>query len=553
MRLVPPQILNCNSAAERKVFDFLKEISFSPYDVALHSLNIGKHEYKRWGEADFFIISKRGILLLEVKGGRVACKNGVWEFTNRYGETNQKGESPAAQAGSAYFSLEKEYLNKTLYKELGGVPRGWGVVFTDIPRLTSERSSPLPEHPDEITAYEGDCRGHNTFKAYLERAFDHWQSCQARPRELTPEVVNRIASFLRPNFERVPSLDLQLRNLRRDLCEFTEEQYERLDEIEENDRIMVSGGAGTGKTFLAAACTRYEAASGKKVLAVTRSPFLASYLASLDIQGDVTVATIEEVEQLSQSKAAWDCLIIDEGQDLCDPASIDTLDAALVGGLETGRWRWFGDPNHQVSNSYPIDEVSYEYLRDLTFKRKLKQNIRNAGRVVEAIRLFTGADIGNPKGRPEGGSFKILTANETGDEMPKILATLKGWLVGDGAATRSDVAVLIGDDADAAAVAKELSSKGYRAEALSKRAMGSKQRDCVLVARIEDFKGLERPLVCLAGLQGETERLVSCAYKAMSRANHHLVIVTDEETAKALAENAAALPQVQREEDNGGF
>ena len=107
MRLIPAQILNCDSAAERRVFNYLAEVGFSAYDVALHSLNIGHHEYKRWGEADFFLIGRRGILLLEVKGGRVACKDGIWEFTNRKDETNRKKEGPAEQAKSAYFSLEK--------------------------------------------------------------------------------------------------------------------------------------------------------------------------------------------------------------------------------------------------------------------------------------------------------------------------------------------------------------------------------------------------------------------------------------------------------------
>ena len=89
MKLVPPKVLNPKSDAESKVFDFLKQAKFSEYDVALHSLNIGQHEYKRWGEADFVILSKRGILLLEVKGGRVACNNGFWEITDLYGKTNK--------------------------------------------------------------------------------------------------------------------------------------------------------------------------------------------------------------------------------------------------------------------------------------------------------------------------------------------------------------------------------------------------------------------------------------------------------------------------------
>ncbi len=539
MRRIPHQILNCDSAAERKVFGFLKEIDFSGYDVAIHSLNIGQHEYKRWGEADFVILSKRGILLLEVKGGRVACNNGVWEFTNRFNETNVKQEGPAEQAKSAYFSIENNYLKPLLGSDLRGVPRGWGVVYPDINRIGGNSSVPLPEQPDQITAYDVDCKGHNTFRRYLDRCFSHWETKQSRPREISSQIVHKTLSALRPNFERVPSLDLQLQEVRQELCEFSEEQYERLDSITENDRIVVSGGAGTGKTFLAAACTRYEAASGKSVLVVTRSPFLATYLSNLSIPGDVEVVTIDSIQELSDAKGPWDCVIVDEGQDLCDPSSLDDIDAALIGGLEKGRWRWFGDPNYQVSKSHPFDAVSFEYLQSLGSKCRLKQNIRNAGRVVEAIQLFTGADIGEPKGKPDKGSVVTLTAESAVEEEAKVFATLKSWLSGEGAASRSDVVVLIDNGEDPSETANLLTSRGYRAEPLSERAMGPAKRNCVLVARIEDFKGLERPLVCIAGLRGGAEELISCAYKAMSRANHHLAIVTTTECASALAKNAA--------------
>jgi hypothetical protein len=329
LKLLPPAILNKVSDAEQRVFSFLQQVSFGPSDVALHSLNIGHHEYKRWGEADFVIISTRGILLLEVKGGRVACKNGVWEFTNRNDETNAKKEGPAAQASSAFFSLEKNYLKPKFFRELAGIPMGFGVVLCDVPRLTSTGASTLPELPDEITAYKNDCSGHNSFRDYLEKAFDHWETKRNDPKRLAPSVIARIASELRPNFERVPTLDSQLRHAARDLSQFTDEQYQRMDEIADNERILVSGGAGTGKTFVAAACARYEASEGeRKVLLVTRSPFLASFLLTHEFPANVTVSTIEGLAT-GGCQETWDTVIVDEGQDLCDPVSLDVMDKLI--------------------------------------------------------------------------------------------------------------------------------------------------------------------------------------------------------------------------------
>lgn len=57
----------------------LRRLDLGRGAVALHSLNLPRHQYKRWAEADFIILCESGLLLLEVKGGRIACNNGVWE------------------------------------------------------------------------------------------------------------------------------------------------------------------------------------------------------------------------------------------------------------------------------------------------------------------------------------------------------------------------------------------------------------------------------------------------------------------------------------------
>lgn len=534
MKLVPAQILNLNSAAEKKVFEYLLEVEFSQYDVALHSLNIGLHEYKRWGEADFFIIGRRGILLLEVKGGRVACKNGIWEFTNRENVTNRKKEGPAEQAKSAYFSLEKNYLYPQFYRKLNGVPRGWAVVFTDIPRLAGDGSTLLPEHPDEITAYEEDCKGHNTFKKFLVRAYDHWASKQRNPVDLSPDLVRAISDSLRPNFERVPSLNNQLRDVEQRLYQFTSEQYEKLDAISENERILVAGGAGTGKTFVAAACARYEEAEGRSVLFLTRSNYLASFLANQGLPNGVTIATIDQVPKFVADGKIWDVLIVDEGQDLCSLECIDLVDSVIAGGWENGRWRWFGDPNYQVSPSFPVDQDCLNYLRSNGIATNLKNNIRNAGKIVEAIKDLVGADVGKSSSKTDSGIVDLHLVDAASEVLPRAVAAVRRWLSDDDQLLRSSIAMLVPSKEDIEKAVKLLSAKNVRSEALSLRALSAKPRDCVLVATIEDFKGLERPLVCVAGL-GQESGYASNAYKAISRANHVLAIVATRSSIAGLA------------------
>lgn len=474
MKLIPAQILGCNSAAERQIFGYLGEVGFSAYDVALHSLNIGHHEYKRWGEADFFLVGRSGILLLEVKGGRVACKDGIWEFTDRENKTSRKKEGPAEQAKSAYFSLEKNYLYPKFYRELNGVPRGWAVVFTDIPRLSNNGSTLLPEHPDEITAYEEDCRGHNSFKKFLARAYNHWASKQRNVVELTPALVKAISDSLRPSFERVPSLNSQLRDLEQRLYQFTDEQYEKLDAISENERILVTGGAGTGKTFVAAACARYEVAEGRSVLLLTRSSYLASFLSKQGLPDEVTVATIDDVPKFIEEARTWKVLIIDEGQDLCSLECIDLVDRVLVGGWEKGRWRWFGDPNYQVSPSFEVDQDCLEYLKSKGVATNLKNNIRNAGKIVEAIKLLAGADVGRPSSKPDAGIVDLQLVGAKSEILSHAVAAVRKWLSDDDQLPRNSIAMLVPSGNEIDKALELLEAKNVRSEALSMRALGGK-------------------------------------------------------------------------------
>ena len=90
MRVIPNIIhRDTKSDAEREVFNLLKNLEMGPGWTALHSLNVSKHQYKQWCELDFVIVGPEGIIVLEVKGGRVECKDGIWHFTHRFDEVQK--------------------------------------------------------------------------------------------------------------------------------------------------------------------------------------------------------------------------------------------------------------------------------------------------------------------------------------------------------------------------------------------------------------------------------------------------------------------------------
>ena len=85
MRVIPDVPYDNNSFAEQRVFEALKALQTDYPCVAFHSVMLPNHAYKRLGEADFVIVSRYGIFVLEVKGGGVSYINGRWTTKNRLG------------------------------------------------------------------------------------------------------------------------------------------------------------------------------------------------------------------------------------------------------------------------------------------------------------------------------------------------------------------------------------------------------------------------------------------------------------------------------------
>ena len=75
--------------------------------------------------------------------------------------------------------------------------------------------------------------------------------------------MKHILDVLRGDFDLKPSLAMQIGYANRDLIRLTEEQYRVIDGLRENPRLLVSGGAGTGKTVLAAFSRHWRNGQGE--------------------------------------------------------------------------------------------------------------------------------------------------------------------------------------------------------------------------------------------------------------------------------------------------
>ena len=167
MRMIPNQPLGTSSNAEMRMFDQLRSAFPRPDQngwFAMHSLNLPRHEYKRFGEIDFIICGPGGLFVLEVKGGGVSCHDGIWETTNRYGEIRRLRESPFKQSEGALHGLRGK-----LPASLSSVfVVGYGVVMPDIERL--------PDSAEWDRAVLADGRDFRQFEKWLERFIRYWRA-----------------------------------------------------------------------------------------------------------------------------------------------------------------------------------------------------------------------------------------------------------------------------------------------------------------------------------------------------------------------------------------
>ncbi len=148
-KMIPAQYdVSTVSNAERRIFDLLKSDSDTNSWTVIHSLGLARRGRKPYGEIDFVVlIPGSGILCLEVKGGRVACKDGVWTTTNREGKTFEMNRSPFMQAMEGMQSVRKAVEEKFGPGHAAATTVfGRGVILPDVQ---------MPVEPFEWEKWEG--------------------------------------------------------------------------------------------------------------------------------------------------------------------------------------------------------------------------------------------------------------------------------------------------------------------------------------------------------------------------------------------------------------
>lgn len=544
---IPPYMgEEIKSNAERKMYDVLQELNLKNAYV-LHSLGLPRHRSKIYGEIDFVVVCERGVACLEIKGGRVECRDGQWTFIDRYGTERVKPEGPFAQVTGNMFSL-RDILKRHFEgnPHMRNILMASGVVFPDI-TFHSDSQEIIPEIIYDRTTED--------ISGYLNRVFDYWQQRQHRePSKLSPSDIREIVQFLRADFCFISSLNDRLEQVEQKLVRLTKEQAQLMQALGMNDHLIVEGGAGTGKTLLAAEYARRQLEQGNRVLYLTYNKNLAHHvMRSLPESGQLKVVNIHalfgeyipvDVEELKKDpqnyfaqvlperfydyisdkmatdpeaeKIQYDVLIMDEGQDILKPLYLYSLDCLLKGGLNLGRWAVFYDEKQNIYN--PEYQEGMDILRSYPHtKFRLFVNCRNTVQIGTYSAKASGVTFAEflRENGEEVGKISYEDEKDFGRKIKEILKVLR-----EGKVSAGDITFL--------------SPKKYKNSKLA--AMKVKVNELnddfqpdpavPVYATIQGFKGLDAKVVILCDVEAlRNETFSQYIYLAGTRARTLLYIV----------------------------
>ena len=243
MRMIPASPHDTGSPAEKRIFERLRT-AFDDRYSAYHSLRPTRHPHKRFPEIDFVICGPEGLYVIEVKGGRIACRDGVWHYQDRYGRTVPSHEGPFRQAEAALHGLMEDLRANLPADVLDRFTTGYGVVFPDC-----EWSGVGAEWDPAMLA---DKRRSRDLEGWLRGLFECWRVRDRRQAGPDDGAVERLQAYLRPQVDAPSSEDGiqlfdQVEDVRRRTARLTDDQMRMADVAEANPGCSARAAQGQAR------------------------------------------------------------------------------------------------------------------------------------------------------------------------------------------------------------------------------------------------------------------------------------------------------------------
>lgn len=516
--------------SEEPVYIALRD-QLSADHVVLHSypwLRPWREDALAEGEADFVVLHPvRGVLVLEVKGGDVRHDGYRWFRDTSNGPKEFKDPFKQAQRNMhALLDIIDERSGGRIRRD--DLAYGYAVVFPHM-----DYTGAPPPHADKAIIIS---RRHlSTMEQAIETAYAAWTS---GGRRLSAEQYRTLLhDCLMPKFRLFRPVGPDISKASDRLLELTETQAQVFEGLYVEDRVLVEGVAGSGKTFLALHRALGFARNGKRTLFVCYNKELAAWLREQIESDPATVALRERIvvrhfhalaaelaadagiafepasggaktdafwndevpdlmEQavlsldLEGRAASFDAIVVDEAQDFClgwwyalTESLLSTPDGPLYAFL---------DPNQSLRG-----EVQWPAI-EFGARFKLSINCRNTRRIAAASASVLALTPNIFPRAPVGGALRMLRAGSERQQKGLVLQELRSLLGREDVAPRQ-IAVIGPGAKDKGSLAGLADVDGVPIVTSAEEWRGG---GGVLVTTARSFKGLEAEVVLLYDLSG---------------------------------------------------
>jgi hypothetical protein len=485
------------TGSEREVFRLFRQADY-PEATVLHSLRFLNAGSRPFGQTDFLLVGPMGLVVFEVKGGSIRKNDdGSWTIGSEEGKQYTTWESPLDQASRNSMSI-RDWLASRVDFEVKRIPVGHAVILP-YQNATVKGLDVVPQ----IVGMRKNVSEPAVFLRWVKSCCAYWWKKKGFAVEaLSSKEIANVVELLRGKFEVEPAFDLRTGAILDLQDTLSVEQVRILDAADSLPRIVVAGGAGSGKSFVIRTLARRLCEMQVDVGILVPRPELKLLYPGFEESGGRF--------HIGKSENPSDVLLVDEGQDFCNETGLALIDRCVSGGLANGRWRIFLDDNLQARLRGLWNETDFDLLKLYAGEAvlRLADNYRNTDKIVTAIQLAVPAKIG--RAQVSAG----VDCQQYDDGPQRVVDILKKFKA-KGVGWREMCVIVLGD---IASVQPLIAAEGIPQTSTI-------EGDGVLVAGPEYIQGLEYPHVVVFFGDPNESKTSARFYVAASRARATLSIV----------------------------